>query len=53
MFGVAGTGVVAAVMHDASFTVELGGGPGRDTKAICRSLYCRIVHTGAQLRRPG
>jgi len=29
------------------------GGPGRGTKAICRPLYCRIVHTGAQLRRPG
>lgn len=43
----------AAVIHDASFTVELRGGPGRGTKAICRSLYCRIVHTGAQLCRPG
>lgn len=51
VFGVAGNGV-EVVIHDASFTVELGG-PGRDTKAICRSLYCRIVHTGAQLCRPG
>lgn len=43
----------AAVMHDASFTAELHGGPGRGAKAICRPLYCRIVHTGAELCRPG
>lgn len=42
--GEATTGLMAAVIHDASFTVELRGGPGRGTKAICRSLYCRIVH---------
>lgn len=43
----------AVVMHDASFTVELRGGPSRGAKAICRPLYCRIVHTGAELCRPG
>lgn len=45
--------VTAAVMHDTSFTAELRGGPGRGAKAICRPLYCRIVHTGAELCRPG